>query len=1101
MLLKKYKALDRIMSIAVFLIATLVYLITMGKSASVWDCPEFITTFHKMEVGHPPGAPFYMLIYNVFSHLFPSGSAYVSLAANTLSGIFSGLTILLLFRTISHLIRRSYELGVEWNRDDAIPGSVAYTALGGAMVGSLLYAFTDTFWFSAVEAEVYSFSSFFTALVFYLMLKWEETADDADSDKWLIAIAYLMGLSVGVHLLNLLCIPAMTLIYYFKRYENPTWKGGIAAVLISFALIAIIMFGIVQGVPEVAGWFDLFAVNTLGLPFNTGLAIYVVLLLAVLTYTYYCTIRRPLRAGALRISFLVSVILMGIPFMGSGVWIPILFIAALAFYLYRSSRLKVRTINLLTLSMFVFFIGVSTYGVILLRANSDIPMNQNTPSDVFSLRYYLSRDQYGSTPLIYGPSYASLPSYNADGSVKLKSKTVWSREEKTDPNQKDHYKRGKSQDIVYRSDMNMLFPRVYSSAQPHFADGYKFWGDISGKPMTVADGRENKTVTVPTFGENLTYFFSYQVNYMYWRYFLWNFSGRQNDLQGQGEITKGNWISGIPFIDAIFLGPQSDMPDFVTQNKGHNKYYMLPLILGILGLVSQVTGTRRSKQTFWVVMALFFMTGLAIVLYLNQTPSQVRERDYAYAGSFYAFSIWIGFAVPALYRLIVKGNDHRKAVSVGVTVACLCVPPLVLAENYDDHNRHGRRIASDFGNNYLESCEPHGVIFCNGDNDTFPLWYAQEVEGVRKDLRVCNTSYLQADWYIEQMKKDAYDSKALPISWGLREYGGDRRSIVYILPLLKDTVNVRTALAYAGSDDSAHKRIPEIAQDVDHIPTDKLKIPYSPSELIAKGTLYPEDTAYIEDDNMIFDFTKKRYLGKQELIILDMLSNNNFERPFYYCLTVGESERLGMTKNFRQTGIAYKIMPFVTDGTPAVVDTERMYDNVMNKYRWGGADRPGTYMDENTRRMCETYRSMVFAPLADALLAKGDKKKAQEVLSLAANAIRSDVVPHTFSSIPLTESYYKAGMKSEAEGISTEMIESSLRSLRWFFRLKPEHFFSVMREVEENLMVVNDMMARSEKHGGKLKEKYGDEYNKFEQSYLAIRGQLDSLKGRFGTKP
>lgn len=1092
MVYKKYRTWERIMSYAVFATATLVYLITMGKSASVWDCPEFIAAFDKLEVGHPPGAPFYMLVYNLFAHLFPSGAEYAALAANSLSAILSGLTILLLYRTISHLIRRSHIVQGEWTSKDDIPQAHAYTALGGALAGSLLYAFTDTFWYSAVEAEVYSFSSFFTALVFFLMLKWEENADEEDSDRWLIVIAYLMGLSVGVHLLNLLCIPAMALLYYFRRYNAPTWKGAIVAVLSSFALIAVIMFGIIQGVPEVAGAFDLFTVNVLGLPFNSGLALYVLVLVATLGFTYYEAIRRPLRANVLRVSFLLSVILMGIPFMGSSAWLPVILIAGLALYLFRTQRLQVRSMSVMTLSMFLFFVGISTYGVILLRANSDIPMNQNTPSDVFSLRYYLSREQYGSAPLVYGPSYASLPQYNSDGTVKQKSKTIWSREEKTDPKQKDRYKKTTLQELVYRTDMNMLFPRVYNNTQSHFPSGYKIWGDITGKDYTFNDRGTPRTIKIPTFGENLRYFFSYQVNYMYWRYFLWNFSGRQNDLQGQGEITKGNWISGIPFIDALFLGPQDNLPDFVTQNKGHNRYYMLPLVLGLIGILFQLNSSRRNKQTFWVVMALFFMTGLAIVMYINQTPYQVRERDYSYAGSFYAFSIWIGFAVPALYRLLKREGEQTASGAIIVTVACLAVPLLVFSENYDDHNRDGRRIASDFGNNYLESCEPNGVIFCNGDNDTFPLWYAQDVEGVRRDLRVCNTSYLQADWYIEQMKKDTYESQALPISWGLKEYGGDKRSIVYILPMLKDTVELRTALAYAGSDDPVHKRLPEIGQEIDHIPTQHLKISYSAPDLIQKGAIYPTDTAYIESPRMVFDFSEKKYLGKHELIILDMLAQNQFDRPFYYCLTVGDSERIGMTKNFRQTGMAYQVMPFETKGTPATIDTERMYDNVMNKFRWGGADVPGVYLDENTRRMCETYRSMVFSPLADALVAKGDTVRAQNVLELSKKAVRSDVVPHGYSSIPLVESFYKAGMTDDAVEVSSIMIESSLRSLRWYFRLDAEPFFSILREVEENLIVIDDLLRRNKAYDGTLSEKYEKEYTVYQSKYLSIRQQLES---------
>lgn len=1093
MLQKKYQNWERILSYATFLISTIVYLITMEKSASAWDCPEFIITFHKLEAGHPPGAPFYMLVYNLFSHLFPGDVSTISLAANTMSAILSGLTILLLFRTISHLIRRAI-LVTEWNHSD-LPKHKVIVTLGGALVGALLYAFTDTFWYSAVEAEVYSFSSFFTALVFYLMLKWEDVADEKDSDRWLIAIAYLMGLSIGVHLLNLLALPAMGLLYYFKRYETPTLKGGIIAAGVSLALIVVIMYGIVQGVPEVAGWFDVFAVNTLGLPFNSGLVLHIVLLLVALIGTYIATLRKPSNPHLIRIGFLASIILMGIPFMGSGWLVPTLIIAGVAVYLFKSSSLHLRVINVLVVSMFVFFLGVSTYGVILIRANSDIPMNQNTPSNVFSLRYYLARDQYGKSPLVYGHSFASLPAYGSDGSMMFKESTIWKPAEKTSPTDKDRYIATKAQEVVYRDDMNMLFPRMFNNTQAHYPDGYKLWSNMKGKTMNVEERGQYKSVEVPTLGDNLQYFFAYQVNYMYWRYFLWNFSGRQNDLLGQGEITKGNWLTGIPFIDSIFLGPQDNLPDFIKGNKAYNRYYMLPLILGLIGLLYQLNGRRRNQEAFWIILALFFMTGLAIVLYINQAPYQVRERDYSFSGSFYAFAIWIGFAVPAVYKFINHYIKSAKSTSALLATAlCMCVSVLVFAENYDDHNRHGRRLASDFGRNYLESCDPNGVIFCNGDNDTFPLWYAQEVEGVRTDLRVCNTSYLQADWYIEQMKKDAYDSKALPISWGMKEYGGEKRGVVYILPLLKDTVAVANALAYASSDDPKLKRLPDIAQEIDHIPTNKLSIEYNPSELLKQKIVYPSDSALTKSGQMVFDFSQKKVLGKHELIILNMYEQSKMTRPFYYCITVGESERLGMTPHFRQTGMAYQVMPFKTHGTGTEIDTERMYENVTKKFRWGGADIPDVYMDENSRRTCETYRNMIFAPLADALMAKGDSIKAKEILDLSLKAINPQTVPHSYSSLPIVTSLYKIGDIQKAEEVSVDLIESGLSALSWYYQLDTPKFLSVLREVEIQLYIINELLLLNKKQQ-RLEQKYGVEFHAYEKEYMHLRSLMDRQQG------
>lgn len=1086
----RYKLWERLLSILVFVVSTTVYFLTMEKSATVWDNPEFITTFHKLEIGHPPGAPFYMLVYNFFGHFFPQHGDWIAISANALSGIFSGLTILLLFRTIAYLIRRGEEL----SHADHLSKTDGILALGGALVGSLLYAFTDTFWYSAVEAEVYSFSSFFTALVFYLMLKWESTEDERYADRWLLVIMFLMGLSVGVHLLNLLAIPAMALIYYFKKSEHPTWKGGIIAILISFALIAIMMFGIIQGAPEVAGWFDLFFVNTLGFGFNSGLLVYVILLVGCLGLAFYATMRRPVPQVLMRVSFFLGVILIGIPFMGCGWIIPLVIIGALAYYLFGRKRQDLHKIGISSLSLFLFFMGISTYGVILIRANSDIPMNQNTPSDVFSLKYYLSREQYGATPLIYGQTYASLPEYDRDGRAMTKKSTVYKRAEKLNPDDPDRYEASESETLIFRKDMNMLFPRMYSTLMPHYKEGYQIWGDVIGESRTIMDKGESRTVQVPTFAENLRYFFSYQVNYMYWRYFLWNFSGRQNDLLGQGEITKGNWISGIPFIDGIFLGPQDNLPSFIKDNPAHNRYYMLPLILGLLGLLMQIFGTsKRSMENFWIVLALFFMTGLAIVMYINQTPYQVRERDYSYAGSFYAFAIWIGFGVPALYNLLTKNGTQRKPVlALGVTAVCMLVPMLVIAENWDDHNRNGRRIAADAGNNYLQSCEPNGIIFCNGDNDTFPLWYAQEVEGVRPDLRVCNTSYLQADWYISQMKKEVYDSKPLPITWGIREYGGDRRGIVYLLPQVKDTIPVRLALDFAGSDDPKLKRIPGVAQTVDYIPSQQLKLTYDPQALIRSGILYPSDTAHVNGNEVIFDFKTKNYLSKPELIILDMLATSQFTRPIYYCITVGSSEHVGMTKNFRQTGMAYQVLPFVTKGTSAEVDTKRMYENVMTKYKWGGADKKGVYMDENNRKMVETYRSMIFGRLAQALVKQGDVAKAKEVLALSETAIRADVVPHGVSSLGLIQAYYDVDDMAKAEEISTQIMDDMMGTLRWYFRLRSDQFILNMSDIETNLIVASEVLRLNKSHNGSLAKKYEKELNIFQDGYFATYKQLNS---------
>lgn len=1094
MLQTHYKLWERILSGVVFLVSTIVYLITMEKSASMWDTPEFITTFHKLEVGHPPGAPFYMLVYNFFSHLFPSSGSWVAIAANSISAVLSGLTIYFLFKTISHLIRRGYGLRTSLiNQRELYPMDQSILGLGGALVGSLLYAFTDTFWYSAVEAEVYSFSSLFTALVFYLMLKWEETEESYLANRWLLLIAYLMGLSVGVHLLNLLAIPAMALIYYFRKTKAPNWKGAIFSILISFALIAIIMFGIIQGVPEVAGWFELLCVNVLGLGFNSGLSIYIVLLLVVLGVTFWSAVREKESNLLLRCGFLTSIILMGIPFMGNGWLLPLLLIALIGGGLFYVRKLPRQALGLGTMSLFLFFLGLSTYGVILIRANSDIPMNQNTPSEVFSLRYYLSREQYGTNPLIYGQTYASLPKYNEKGQAVTTKTTTYRRAPKYTPGDKDRYIAVVTEQMEYRDDMKMFFPRVFSNIMPHFKEGYKIWGNIEGKPMLIQQRGETKEVLMPTFIENLRYFFAYQVNYMYWRYFLWNFSGRQNDLHGQGELTKGNWITGIPFIDSMLLGgPQDHLPSFIKDNPGYNRYFMLPLILGLLGLLMQLFGESKNKENFFIILALFFMTGLAIVLYINQTPYQVRERDYSYAGSFYAFAIWIGFGIPALYNLITDNGKSRKPIlALFISIICLGVPALVFGQNYDDHNRDGRTIAIDFGNNYLQSCDPNAILFCNGDNDTFPLWYAQEVEGVRRDIKVCNTSYLQADWYIEQMKRQHYTSSPLPITWGLKEYGGDKRSVAYVFPTINDTIPLRTGLDFIASDDPKLKRVPGIPQTLDYLPTEHLYFKYDPSDLLKRGILYPEDLEGITTPRMEINLKGKNYLGKQELVILDMLENNKFERPMYYCITVGEGEHVTLTKNMRQTGMVLQVLPFKTKETNKELDTERMYRNVTKRFKWGGADIPTTYMDENNRRMCETYRSQVFAKLANNLLEQRDTLRAKEVLSLSETAIRSEVVPHTASSLSLVQAFYRAGERKTADRIVTSMLECYLGDIEWFFQLDPDRFMSCIQEVGLNLAIVSELLRLNEQFKGLIPTEFVEKARFYQDYYLKLTEELN----------
>ena len=1077
--MKKYRLINNVLGWIVFAIASVVYLMTIEPTASFWDCGEFIASAYKLEVGHPPGAPFFMLTANLFTQLAsdPSGVAKM---VNCMSALFSGLTILFLFWTITHLARKVIVGGGE-----APSFGQTLTIMGSGLVGALAFTFSDTFWFSAVEGEVYAYSSLFTAVVFWLILKWEEVADQPHADRWIVLIAYLMGLSIGVHLLNLLCIPAMVLVYYYKKCANPTMKGTIAALLVSFVIIVLMMYGVVQGLVEVCGYFELFFVNVLGMPYNSGVFAYVLVVAGVLIWSIWETMRDEIHPMRMKVAFILSVVLIGVPFIGSGYVIAILLTAALALYLFRSKSLNIKMLNTVLVSLLVVVVGYSSYALTLIRATADTPMNQNAPSDIFTLRTYLAREQYGQTPLLYGQTYVSEVQRENEGGncvpVTKQGEPTWSRVIKKDPKEKDRYYISRyNQEYQYVDELNMLFPRMYSS-DPRHIEAYKEWAQVKGEPVRYNYCGETKTAMKPTFGENLRFFFSYQVNFMYWRYFMWNFSGRQNDIQGNGEVLNGNWITGIPFIDTVLVGPQDNMPDDIANNKGHNVYYMLPLLLGILGLLFQAYSGDKGIQSFWVTFFLFFMTGLAIVLYLNQPPYQPRERDYAYAGSFYAFCIWIGFGVAALAKGLERFGKLNPVIAGSVaTLLCLFVPIQMAGQNWDDHDRSGRYVCRDFGANYLESCEPNAVLFTNGDNDTFPLWYAQEVEGIRTDVRVCNTSYLQTDWYIDQMKKQAYESAPLPITWTRDQYIQGTRDAAYIIPLTKDSIDLDTALKFVRSDDPKFKKIPGISQELDYIPSDKL---YYRVDSVAGAKALGGHTAGMVDKMMI-DLTGKNALGKQELTILDMLQTNNFERPMYYAMTVNPDQFINLNGYFEQTGMAYGIVPKHAGMQP---NTEKMFDNVMNKFKWGGVDKPGIYIDENTMRMCKSYRQFVFNKLAEALLKEGKNEKALQVLDKCMEVLPPENVPLDYTGLSTGECYYVLGQKEKAEQIFTAIADNAMRNINWFFRLNAVQLASVTAELEHNLAVMNQVLIVNKHYNPEFNKKYQEEFDNYRMAYSSVR--------------
>ena len=1070
--MKQFKLIDTLMGWIAFAIAAFVYCSTIEPTASFWDCPEFITTAFKLEVGHPPGAPFFMLTGNLFSQ-FTDDPTKVAMMVNIMSAMLSAACIMFLFWSISHLTRKL----VGENGQIKTWGQGLTVELA-AMTGAMAYTFSDTFWYSAVEGEVYAYSSLFTAVVFWLILKWEDNADKPGADRWLILIAYLTGLSIGVHLLNLLCLPALVLVWYYKRNTNPNVKGSLMALLGSFVLVAVVLYGIVPGIVKVGGWFELLFVNKLDQPFNTGLIMYLLVLIATVLWAIWESTKQKSRLR-MNLSFIASIGMLGIPFYGHGISSVVIGVVAMVVLYFVLNYAKdgvhwvsARLMNTTLLCLLMIMIGYSSYAVIVIRSEANPPMDQNSPEDVFTLGSYLARDQYGDSPLLYGQPYSSPVKMEVKGQYYVPAYTEgapqYQRVEKKTEDEPDRY-----EIIDYKKKYiyayNMLFPRMHSDRHKN---NYEEWmGGIEGKNVTIDHLGERKTIKVPTMWENLYFFYSYQVNFMYWRYFMWNFAGRQNDIQGHGEYEHGNWITGIPFLDNMRLGDQSKLPTELRENKGRNVFYCLPLLLGIIGLIWQVNKRASTKEgmvdegvkQFWVVFFLFFMTGLAIVLYLNQTPVQPRERDYAYAGSFYAFAIWIGLGVAAisdlLNKFVFKKHDTMGAVMSGL---CLLVPVQMASQTWDDHDRSGRYTCRDFGQNYLMSLDEGKapIIFTNGDNDTFPLWYCQETEGFRTDARVCNLSYLQPDWYIDQMKRPAYDSPAVPITWKRLQYVTGTREGISVRPgeleraieILKDDPQAMRELLGENPYELSNiidKWILNDDEVLQCFPTDSVVITIDKEAVRRSGMMIAGDSI---PDVMHISLKGKRAVYKNEMMIYEMLCRTNWERPMYVACTVGSDNYGSLGNNFVREGLADRITPFNTKESGMTMDTERMYDNLMNKFRFGGLDNPDIYLDETVLRMCYTHRRL-FATLAMQLMREGKEEKALEVVRYAKEVIPAETVRHNYmsGSMDLARVWLMHGEKQEAEGIVTDIATNACEYLDWYATLNPRVQQSCAQDILYNV--------------------------------------------------
>ncbi len=1087
--MKQYNKINNLVGWLVFAIAAFTYCSTIEPTASFWDCPEFITTGYKLEVGHPPGAPFFMLTANLFSQ-FASDPSQVALMVNIMSALMSAACILFLFWSITHLTKKL----ICPDSNEMSTGKLV-TIMGAGAVGALAYTWSDTFWFSAVEGEVYAYSSLFTAVVFWLILKWESVADEPHSDRWLVLIAYLTGLSIGVHLLNLLCLPAIVLVYYYKKNPNANLKGSLAALCGSMVLVAAVLYGIVPGVVKVGGWFELLFVNDMGFSFNSGLIFYIIVLAAAIIWGVYESFVAKSKTR-MNLSFLSTVALLGIPFYGHGwssVLIGVIVLALLAVYLFadfiaEKYRVSARTLNTSLLCMMMMMVGYSSYAVIVIRSTANTPMDQNSPEDIFTLGEYLGREQYGTRPLFYGQTYASKPALvEVDGGCTYdvtEGAPVYQRKEKEHPDEKDSYEivRHKTE---YKYAQNMLFPRMYSDAH---AQAYEDWlGGVEGRQVPYDQCGQMMMVKVPTQWDNIKFFFIYQLNYMYWRYFMWNFAGRQNDIQGQGEIEHGNWITGISFIDNFLVGDQSLLPSELKNNKGHNVFYCLPLLLGLIGMFWQAYKGNKGIQQFWVVFFLFFMTGLAIVLYLNQTPQQPRERDYAYAGSFYAFAIWIGLGVAAIAeKLRTKLGDNPSAIIA--TVVCLLVPIQMVSQTWDDHDRSGRYTCRDFGQNYLNTVQPTGnpILFTNGDNDTFPLWYNQETEGFRTDVRVCNLSYLQTDWYIDQMKRPAYDSPSVPIEWDRIDYVAGHNEAVAIRPEAMDAI----LKYYEQSPEEAKKEFGdnpfELKNILKHwvtnakdglqmIPTDSIVLKLDKNAILRSGMMIPDSLHGQIPEYMHISLKGKRMLYKSELMMLEMLANTNWERPMYMAITVGQENHLNLGNNFMQEGLAYRITPFNTTATNARIDSEKMYDNLMHKFKFGGIDKKGIYLDETVLRMCDTHRRM-FVQLSTQLIKEGKKEQALKALNYCEQVIPASNVPHDYimsSSKEMAMNFATLGEYKKAEDILNQMANNAVEYLTWYLSLDDTRLASSYENCMRYFYILDDVC----KSLSELKPQSGEQQN------------------------
>lgn len=960
-----FQKINNISGWIIFAIATLVYILTIEPTASFWDAGEFIAVSYKLEVPHPPGAPLFLLIGRMFSFLAFGDVESVAFWINMVSVLSSGFTILFLFWSISLLGRKLFKITT-----NELPTRQIVLILGSSAIGALAYTFSDSFWFSAVEAEVYAMSSFFTAFVFWAILKWELIEDESQGNKWLILIAYMMGLSIGVHLLNLVTIPALALIYYFKNHRVSTW-GVIATMATSGLIIIIIMVGIIPGLPSVAGSFEIFFVNNIGLPFGSGIIFFSLLLIGSLLFGIIYSIRKG------------KVIL-----------------------------------NTALLCLTFVIIGYSSYAIIVIRSNFDPPIDENDPENIVSFVSYLKREQYGSRPLLHGQYFTADPVEQKEGSINY----VKGKEEYEVADRRMEY--------VYDPAETTILPRIYS--RDH-ASSYQSWLDL-------------QPGEVPNFADNLEFLFTYQLGEMYMRYFMWNFAGRESDVQHAG------WLA--PWESA------QDIPETIANNEGRNNFLMLPLILGLIGLIFQF---KRDQHGFAVVAMLFFLTGAALVLYLNSPPVEPRERDYIYVGSYYAFAIWIGFGVMAVSELLGRWLKGKIAAPAVATVLCLAIPGIMAAEGWDDHDRSERYFSVDQAKNLLNSCAPNAILFTGGDNDTFPLWYAQEVEGFRTDVRVIVLTYLNTDWYIEQMTRRAYESEPLPFSLTKEDYrqGGPNDYLPVIEnPNIQGAINLEQYMKLVRENHQAIQMPTQSGGYLNSVPSKSLFLNIDTTEVIASG-LIPEELEDQVTDQMVLTL-KNRAIYKNDLMILDLLANNNWERPIYFNNTSLQNVNIDFQKYVVQEGATYRVLPIENpDPNNEMVDTETMYTNVMDNFYWRELDNPDVYYSIDYRKAVVNHRAYLNS-LASTLLEEGKDEKAREVLLKSLEVMPDTSILYDYTTAQSVEYLFEVGEDEIATEIAQILGVRADEELTYFAN---NNIFGGY-EVQVNMLILNQL-TRALKVAGK----------------------------------